>query len=150
MTHTHYKLLFHLVWSTKGRLPFISPFVKDRLYAYIRAPVTDQDGSILAMNGMPDHIHILVSLTPKASLPDLIRRIKTETSKWLRREIPLCQTFAWQEGYGAFTVGHANKEAVIKYIQLQEEHHHHTSYDKEYLNLLNLQKISFDPRFVLG
>jgi REP element-mobilizing transposase RayT len=110
----------------------------------------DEKAKVIVMNGMPDHIHMLIETKPSIFLPDLVRKVKEASSKWVSQNFSNLENFNWQEGYSVFSVGYSTKESVIKYIQHQEEHHQNISYDDEYTTLLNMQDIKFDERFVLG
>ncbi|MBS0654781.1 MAG: IS200/IS605 family transposase [Verrucomicrobia bacterium] len=149
MAHSYSSMLFHLVWSTKERCPLILPEIKNRLYGYIRQIANDEDSKIIAMNGMPDHIHILLGIKPSMNLSDLIRQIKTTSSKWVQKTFPEKGKFGWQDGYGAFSVGMSTVQAVKRYIQNQEEHHLKQPFQEEFIGFLDAHGISYDPRFVL-
>jgi putative transposase len=150
MAHSYSSILFHLVWSTKNRDPWIDKETKKRLYSYIRRLSEDEGASLFAINGMPDHVHILVKLKPSIQLADFVRKLKGGSSKWARQTLPGLSDFFWQDGYGAFTVGYSTKDAVLKYIRNQKEHHREKSYDAEFTELLKMQEIQYDERFVLG
>jgi REP element-mobilizing transposase RayT len=112
MAHTYSSLLFHTVWSTKQRQPLILPEIKNRLYGYIREVAHDQKVTIITMNGMPDHIHILLGIKPTMCLADILCHIKTTSSKWMQKTFLENAKFGWQGGYGAFSVGLATLPAV--------------------------------------
>lgn len=150
MTHSYSKLLFHLIWSTKNRESYISNDIKNRLYGYIRTVVDDKKQQLYVINGMPDHVHLLVSLSPSICLSDLIKIVKTSSTKWIQSTLPNCKTFSWQEGFAAYTVGYSTLDSVIKYIENQENHHQNTTFEQEYLHFLKMQNIDCDGRFVLG
>jgi putative transposase len=149
MAHSYSSMLFHLVWSTKGRHPLILPEIKNRLYGYIRQIANDEGSKIIVMNGMPDHIHILLGIKPNMNLSDLIRQIKTTSSKWVQKTFQEKGEFGWQDGYGAFSVGMSTLQAVKCYIQNQEEHHLKQSFQEEFIGFLNVHGIGYDPRFVI-
>lgn len=150
MTHTYSKVLFHLVWSTKNRVPFIHDDVKQTLYSYINGIVENKKCKLHIINGMPDHVHLLISLPLTLTIPELVQQIKVSSTRWVRMQIPDLHKFSWQEGLGAFTVGYSHFEAVKNYIANQEEHHRSKSFDEEYLELLGKLNITYDKRFVLG
>jgi REP element-mobilizing transposase RayT len=102
------------------------------------------------INGMPDHIHLLVGLSPNISLSDFIRDIKTTSTKWIQSDPINLKTFSWQEGFAAYTVGYSTMQSAIKYIENQEVHHQYVTFEDEYLCLLKMQNIPYDQRFVLG
>jgi len=150
MAHTYSSLLFHLIWSTREREPMITADFKPRLYAYMETLFEDEGAHVVIMNGMPDHVHILVHTKPSILLSTLVRKVKGASCRWTHQNISELEHFGWQDGYGAFSVGYSNKEAVYRYIQNQEEHHRQSTYDAEFTRLLEMQKIQYDPRFVLG
>ncbi len=150
MTHSYTKLSYHLVWSTKNRHPLIINEVKTPLYNYIKGIIKNESCFTFAINGMADHIHILVDITSRLTVPDFVRTLKTQSSKWMRSSDPSFKDFAWQEGYAAFTVGYSTLDSVSKYIEDQEEHHKTMSFEDEFISFLNKQGIPFDQRFVFG
>ena len=149
MTHTYSSMLFHVVWSTKQRQHFIFPEIKNRLYGYIRQIAKDQKATIIVMNGMPEHIHLLLSIKPNMCLAKLICQIKTTSSKWMRTSFKENMEFGWQDGYAAFSIGLSTLSAVKNYIQNQEEHHKKQSFEEEFLLFLKAHSIEYDPKFVL-
>lgn len=150
MTHSYSKLLFHLIWSTKNRTPLITSEIKPRLYGYIKTVIEDKKQKLIIINGIPNHVHLLVNLSANTCASDLIGHIKSNSTKWMKSNPINCKDFAWQEGFGAYSVGYSTMQSVIKYIENQEEHHKHISYDDEFLNFLKIQNIDYDDHFVLG
>jgi len=148
MTHTYKNHFFHIVWSTKHREPVITTDIKESLHAYMGGIVRDYEGSLLKINGMPDHVHLLLSLENLSVYNDLIRDIKSSSTKWAKKNYPSLKNFGWQEGYGSFSVSGSIINNVIKYIENQETHHQKRSFEEEYLDFLNKHGISYDPRFV--
>jgi len=144
MTSTHAKLLYHVVFSTKHRIPCLIPAVRDKLYPYIDGIVRHQHGSIIEIGGMPDHVHILLQLAPHVSVSNLLQNIKGGSSHWLQEQHLLRDRFAWQRGYGAFSVSESNVSRVRRYIQEQEEHHRKESSASELIRLLRRHRISFE------
>lgn len=149
MSHTYCQLMYHIVFGTQNRAAFIGPDLQDDLYPYIAGIVRNERGSLLAIGGMPDHVHLLVRLKPTLSLADLLRTVKANSSKWVH-ERPVQQEFAWQEGYGAFTVSESSARSVARYIQSQPEHHRKRSFEKEWVALLKRHGIEFDPANPFG
>src|SRR5439155_14561908 len=126
----------HLVWSTKNRTPSIQPAWESRMHEYMGGIVAGRGGVLLAAGGMPDHIHLLVSLGREWSLADLLRDVKAGSSKWIHDEFPEDREFAWQSGYGAFSVSVSNLPAIKRYVRDQPEHHRTMSYQDEFRALL--------------
>lgn len=149
MTHTFSNLLFHLVWSTKNREPFIRKEIKARLHSYMRTVIETEGAKLLFINGVEDHVHLLIAMPLRMLIPDLVEKIKPITSKWFNKTFREINEFRWQEGYGAFSVGKSNLQEVIKYIENQEEHHKKVSFEEEFISFLNAQGIPYDKRFVL-
>ena len=116
-------LNFHLVFSTKNRQPLIDPEIQERLYEYIGGILRAEKSVLLAAGGMPDHVHLLVSLSRELSIADTLRLVKANSSKWVHETFPHRQNFGWQAGYGAFSVSFSNLPEVKKYIAGQAEHH---------------------------
>jgi putative transposase len=147
MSHTYAQNTLHVVFSTKERRRTISPELQPRLHSYV-AGICKKCGMIVhAVNGMEEHIHLLIQLPPTLSLSDGVLAIKSNSSRWAREQ---GQKFAWQEGYAAFSVSASNMPAVIRYIQNQKAHHKKMTFDVEFLALLKKHRIEFDPKYVLG
>ncbi|MCA1630941.1 MAG: IS200/IS605 family transposase [Acidobacteria bacterium] len=144
MPHTFANLLTHIVFSTKDRAPLIKPETRPRLHAYLGGIVREEQGTAFAVNGTADHVHLLVSLPPALSLADAMRVLKTNSSRWMNaaQRAP----FAWQSGYGAFSVSRSNAGAVSQYIARQEEHHRKISFREEFIAFLRKHEIEFDER----
>jgi putative transposase len=150
MTHTYSKTFYHLVWSTKNRMPFIDANIKDPLYRFFNRVFENRKCKLHIINGMPDHVHLLVSLPLTITIPQVVQQAKVSSTKWIRKEFPGMQQFAWQEGMGAFTVGYSTFDNVKNYIANQEKHHQKKTFDEEYLEFLKKFNIPYDKRFVLG
>jgi putative transposase len=146
MPHTFTNLLTHAVFSTKDRAPLIKPEIRPRLHAYLGGIVREAQGTAFIVNGTAEHVHLLISLPPTLSLADAMRVLKTNSSRWMNEDqrVP----FAWQSGYGAFSVSRSNAEAVSRYIARQEEHHRKISFREELIAFLRRHEIEFDERYV--
>lgn len=147
MPSTHTSLYFHLVFSTKDRLPIIANDWRSKLHAYLGGIVRNLKGVALAVGGIDNHVHLLVSLKATHCLSDFMRELKASSSGWVHREIGL-KSFAWQVGYGAFTVSPNNIERVKNYVLNQEEHHRKQSFEDEYKGLLNVAGINYDEKYL--
>lgn len=147
MPSTHLSLHYHVVFSTKERQPVIAPEWRDRLHAYLGGIVRNLDGVAESVGGVADHVHLLLGLRATHCLADLVRDVKSVSSRWVHEEIPLA-SFAWQEGYGAFTVSASQREMVSDYIRRQEEHHRRRTFQEEYRALLQRAGVEFDERFL--
>jgi len=147
MSSTHLSLHYHLVFGTKHHEALISPSWRDRFYAYLGGVIRTLDGAPEAIGGVADHVHLLVGLRATHTLADVLRELKSVSSKWVHEEMGV-RSFAWQEGYGAFTVSASQLENVRRYIQQQEEHHRTRTFREEYLALLQRSGAEFDERYV--
>jgi len=148
MAHTFTNLLTHVVFSTKGREPFLKGEFRSRLWAYLSGIVRHLQAVPMEINGPPDHVHLLVSLPPGLSVAELMRVVKSNSSRWVHEQWPSRKAFAWQEGYGAFSVSQSNKARVLQYIQDQEEHHRKVSFQEEFLAFLKKHAIAYDECFL--
>jgi REP element-mobilizing transposase RayT len=148
MAHTHTALLFHLIFSTKHRAPPLTPEIRPRLFPYMGGIIRDLRGTALLINGPADHVHLLTSVPPVVALSDLLRELKAISSAWVNDVFHPHEEFAWQTGYGAFTVSKSAEESVHHYILNQEEHHKRTTFEEEYFAFLKRHAITYDPRFL--
>lgn len=144
MSHTHF--LFHIVFGTKDRVPLISETWESEMYRYLGGIIKGHKGIPIEINGMPDHVHLLVRLGPVDAFADLMRELKASSSKWAKQKHQ--PKFSWQRRYGAFTVSESASNAVRNYIRGQKEHHKKQGFEDEYKDLLRLHKIEFDERFL--
>ena len=148
MAHTFTHLLTHIVFSTKERRPLLDADLKARLFPYLGGIIPAHDGTALIINGPSDHVHILASLAAKYALSDLMRELKADSSGWVHKNFQGQKTFAWQIGYGAFSVSHSSLPEVEKYIAGQEEHHRKISSQNEFVAFLKKHQIEYDERFL--
>ena len=126
----------------------ISPKWKEELYKYITGIVTNKGQKLMIINGMPDHLHMLIGMKPDLALSDLIRDIKANSSKFINEKGLVTGKFAWQNGFGAFTVGQSQKENVINYIKHQEEHHSHKTFREEYIGFLKAYEVAYSDEYI--
>ncbi len=141
-------LYFHLIFSTKNRAPLITPDLQPRLYAYIGGILSSRKCSLLAAGGIPDHVHLLASLTRESCIADTLRDIKSLSTGWIHNEFPLSQDFAWQSGYAAFSVSYSSLDTVRSYLAAQAEHHRAKSFQEEYLDFLKRHHMEYDERYI--
>lgn len=147
MASTHLSLHFHVVFSTKNREPRIATEWRGRLHAFLGGVARNSGAIPEVIGGVDDHVHLLLGLPATACLANVVRDIKAVSSKWVHDEIG-DRAFAWQEGYGAFTVSPSHREVVRDYIFRQEEHHRKRTFQEEYLELLRRCGVEFDERYL--
>ena len=135
---------YHTVFSTKHRAHLITPELEQRLYPFIGGILRDLRCTLLAINGMPDHVHLLVRYRADLSHSEMLQQIKARSSKWMNETFPQLGHFAWQEGYGGFTVSKSVVPEVEAYIARQKEHHKRQDFQTEFLELLRRHEIEFD------
>ena len=143
MANTYTQLYVHIIFAVKGRQNLISTNWKDEIYKYITGIITNKEQKLIAINGMPDHIHILIGLKPDKSISDLVRDIKSNSSKFINDKKWINGRFEWQTGFGAFSYSHSQLTNVINYIQRQEEHHKTKTFKEEYTEFLKLFNVEF-------
>jgi len=143
---SYIQVYYHIVFSTKNRIPALREEHRHKLYNYLWGVLRKRDCHLYRMGGVEDHIHIFTSIHSKECLSDLIRDLKTSSSKWIKHNklFPLFE--GWQSEYGAFTKSHSHKERVIEYIKRQKEHHDQVSFIDEFKRLLTEEGISFDDK----
>jgi REP element-mobilizing transposase RayT len=144
------KILIHLVYSTKNRHPWLAePNLRNELYAYKATILRDKiDSPALAIGGFEDHLHMLLLLSRKFAIKDVVEEAKTETAKWIKKQGDQYADFHWQAGYGAFSVSESNAPQVKQYIANQPQHHARRSYQDEFRELCRRHEIEIDERYV--
>jgi len=144
MASTYYSLNVHIIFATMGREPTIEASWRNDLHAYIGGTVHGREAKPIAVGGVADHVHLLVGLKATHCVADLVREVKKASSLWASVRRP---GFAWQAGYGAFTISHSDLAAVVAYIGRQEEHHRRVSSANELRSVLEAYGVSYDERF---
>ena len=144
MGHTHAILTTHLIFSTKERRPFLDAVARPRIHGYLGGIVRELGGRAITVNGTEDHVHLLVDLPPKVAVSDAVRVIKTNSSRWIHREITGFGDFGWQTGFGAFSVSKSRVADVETYIANQELHHASVSFQDEYRSFLAHHGLEID------
>lgn len=150
MANTYTSLHYHIVFSTKNRGEYITPEIEQRVWAYLGGIARKHKMTALQVGGVEDHIHALVMAPPSYAPGQIAQFLKGDSSKWIHEEFPILRDFAWQDGYGAFTVSKSNLGAVIDYIQNQRAHHRKKTFQEEYLDFLQKHGIDYDERYVWG
>jgi REP element-mobilizing transposase RayT len=148
MANAFTQIYLQLVFSPMGHENVIPQKHKDELQKYTTGIIQNRRHKLLAVNFMPDHIHILFGYNPNQLLPDLVRDIKAISSKFINEKKWMPGRYQWQEGYGAFSYSRSQIDDVIKYINAQEEHHKKMSFKEEYLKLLDKFEVDYDPKYL--
>ena len=140
-------LYYHVVFGTKERRPLITPDIRPRLYAYVGGIVRDQRGTVLAIGGGDDHVHVLADLDKARTIPDAVRDWKRGSSRWVHEELGDAR-FGWQTGYAAFTVSVSGLPQVKAYIAGQDEHHRAVTFEEEYRSFLERHGVEYDEQYL--
>ncbi|HZS03892.1 MAG TPA: IS200/IS605 family transposase [Blastocatellia bacterium] len=148
MANTYTQIYIQVVFAVQGRQCLIQSAHEEEIHKYITGIVTNQGQKMLQINGVADHVHLLVGLKPNIALSDLVRDIKAGSSKFINEQRWIRGKFNWQEGFGAFSYGHSQLDQVIQYIRDQEKHHQQNSFRHEYLTLLRKFDIAFEDKYV--
>ncbi|MBP6182240.1 IS200/IS605 family transposase [Flavobacterium sp.] len=148
MANTYTQIHIHFVFAVKFRHGIIQSKWKEDLYKYMTGIIQNDNHKLFAINGMPDHIHILIGLRPVQSISDLMKNVKQSSSKWINKNKLTNGHFEWQEGYGAFSYSKSEIGQVVNYIQNQELHHKKKTFREEYLDFLEKFEVDYDDTFI--
>ena len=148
MGHTATNVLVHFIFSTRLRAPQITPEIEPNLHAYLGGIVRELGGVALCINGMADHVHLLVRMPSTHSAADIARLIKTNSSRWVHERWPERKSFAWQTGYGALSVSGSGQNVVREYILHQQQHHARRSFKEEFVAFLQKNHIVVDEKYL--
>jgi REP element-mobilizing transposase RayT len=148
MAKSYTNLIYHIVFSTKDRRQLITSELQPRLYEYIGGTIRGLGGVCLAINGVADHVHVLAKMRPDKALSAVLRDLKANSSGWMHNVFPDIRDFSWQNGYGAFTVSASQIPKVQKYIAEQELHHAKKDFRDEFIDLLVVNEIEYDERYL--
>jgi len=148
MANTYTQIYLHIVFAVEGRQSLLQHQHNDELQKYITGIVSGQRQKLMAINNLPDHLHLLVGMRPDASLSDLVRTVKAGSSKFINEKRWVMGRFSWQEGFGAFSHSRSQLGAVIRYIENQQKHHAQKSFREEYVGLLEKFGVEYDPRYI--
>ena len=149
MANTYSSLFYHIVFSTKHRQKLIHREIENRVWAYIGGIARTHNMSALQVGGMEDHIHTLLRAKPIHSPSQIVQHLKGESSKWIHTEFADMRMFAWQDGYGIFSVSKSKVPDVIDYIRTQREHHEKESFEEEYERSMKLHGVEYDEKYLL-
>lgn len=148
MAGKYLSLLVHFTWSTAGREPWIETDMCDDLYSYIGGIMKKKKAKLISAGGMSDHIHLYASMPSTISIADFVNAIKSNSSRWIHESSSRLRGFAWQEGYGAFSVSKSEEGRVVRYIANQQEHHRKRTFKEELIGLLERHGIEYDKRYI--
>lgn len=148
MPHSYTSITFHIVFSTLNRVPQIDAALEERLYPYLGGILRELGGKLLSVNGVDDHVHLLASLSATKSVSEVVGKVKGSSSKWIHDTFPDRADFAWQRGYGAFSVSQSQIARVTAYIERQKLHHATVSFREEFLDLLRRHGIAPDEKYL--
>jgi REP element-mobilizing transposase RayT len=146
MAQSYGPVYLHIVFSTKHRQPFLTGQLHTEFARYITPILKEFKTRLVAEGGMPDHVHLLIDLGRESSVGDLLEKIKSKSSKWLKGKTG--DNFSWQSGYGVFSVSPSHIKNVESYIQNQEEHHRTKTFQEEYEGMLIASCVAFDPKYL--
>ena len=147
MSHTYSQNLLHIVFTSKDRRKVIPPELLAQLWSYIAGICNNHEMTALAIGGTVNHVHILLRVPAKLAVAKAVALLKANSSKWIGEHV---RTFSRQEGYGAFSVGASNADAVVRYIQNQPAHHRKISFEDEFRAMLRKHGVEYDPKFLFG
>ncbi|WP_308004513.1 IS200/IS605 family transposase [uncultured Chryseobacterium sp.] len=148
MANTYTQIYIQIVFAVKGRQNLIPKENREELHKFITGIVSNRNQKLFAVFAMPDHVHILVSISPTITISDLVRDIKAGSSKLINEKEWMNGKFNWQEGYGAFSYSKSSIDSVVKYILNQEEHHKKKTFKEEYLDFMEKFEIKYDPEYL--
>ena len=148
MAQTLVSLMVHIIFSTKNREPFVTPSIEPELFAYMGGILKNQNSRLLDAGGTADHVHLLISQSKNVSLSSLMKDLKKDSSLWIKRKGREFHNFHWQDGYGAFSIGHSQIPELKKYIRQQKEHHRKRTFQEELMAFLDEYEMEYDLRYL--
>jgi REP element-mobilizing transposase RayT len=148
MPGTYHCLKLHLIFGTKHRERWLTPDIRPRVHEYLGGAVRGEGGQPLGIGGVEDHVHLLIGWRTDVAVADLVRNIKSGSSRWIHQTFPELSGFAWQEGYGVFSVSESQVDKVRKYIRMQEEHHRERTFQEEFEAFLKAHGIEHESRYL--
>ena len=148
MSSTYCCLLYHAVFSTKDRKRWLDDRIRQRVYDYMGGTLREKGGVLIAANGTDDHVHLLLGLDQTKAIADAVQEVKANTSRWLHQTFREYKDFAWQRGYGAFTVSVSQQEKVEAYLARQHAHHKKATFREEFIQILQAHKVEHDEEYL--
>jgi REP element-mobilizing transposase RayT len=150
MANTYTSLHFHIIFSTKNRERWITSEIEQRIWEYLGGIARKNEMKALQIGGIEDHVHVVIGMRPTMCVSEAVQLLKGGSSKWIHDTFPNMAGFAWQDGYGAFTVSKSQLPDVIHYAANQREHHRVRTFQEEYRALLEKHQIEYDERYIWG
>ncbi len=148
MAGTYSNLNFHVVFSTKNRDPIISPALEQELYPYIAGIIKGEEGILLKIGGTENHVHLVTRFKPRHVIPDMLQKIKANSSKWINEHKKINSRFSWQGGYGIFSVSESQLPRTIEYVGNQKKHHQQVTFKEEFIGFLEKNGVQYDPEHI--
>ena len=142
------KVIIHTIFSTKDRHPWLDANVRPRMHAYLATICRDAGGEAFRVGGVADHVHLVTTLPRTLSQADMLEGLKKKSSKWITGLAPVYRHFYWQRGYGAFSVSASQLDALLEYVDTQEEHPRSRTFQEEYREFLRKHGVEYDERYV--
>jgi len=142
-------VLTHIIFSTKNRAPFLTPEIQPDLFAYLATVARNLGCECYRVGGVEDHVHLALRLSRIETMAHLVQELKRTSSIWLKKQSPTFSNFAWQHGYGIFSIGRSDLNALIRYIDNQSNHHKKYSFKEEYYNIVDKYGVDYDDRYLL-
>jgi len=148
MSNTYSQIYIQIVFAVRNRTALIQSNWEEKIYKYITGIITNKNQKLIAINGLPDHIHIFIGMKPDCCLSDLVREIKKSSTNYINNEKLSAFKFNWQKGFGAFSYSHTQIDAVYQYIINQKKHHKTQSFKEEYLDFLEKFKVDYKSEYL--
>lgn len=148
MADTYSKIYIHIIFAVKGRQNLISAKWEEELYSYLTGIIKNKGQKLIRINGMPDHLHLLIGIKPEIALSHLVRDIKSNSSRFINEKRWINGKFEWQQGFGAFSLGYSQVNAAVNYIKNQKEHHKKTTFREEYEKFLKAYDVEYKTQFL--
>ncbi len=150
MSHTYINCYAHIIFSTKGRRKLLDQDLQPRLWGYMAGIVREHGMKTICIGGVEDHAHLLIGLNGELGISKAVQAIKGNSSRWIKTTPGGSKSFAWQQGFGAFSIGKSNLQQAVAYIQGQPRHHRRVSFEQEFLAFLKKYDVDYDPKYVFG
>jgi|SRR6056297_1676584 len=148
MANTYSQITIHFIIAVQERASLLKKRYREELLKYMSGIIKNKGQKVLTINGVDDHMHILIGLSPAMAPSDLIRDIKNNSTKFINNKNWFTGKFKWQDGYGAFSYSKSQRPKIIQYIENQEKHHKQATFKEEYLNILNKFEVDFDDKYI--